>query len=125
MNTLSVPCLCLVTSRHQCEGKRIKDVVEAALEGGATMVQLREKDLTVKQLFTLAKEIRALTRNKALLFINDRIDVALASDADGVQLGEQSLPVDTARLAARQTSGQSRVAVRRVRQAPRSAQQRD
>ena len=100
MATLPLPCLCLVTDRHQCEGRRLEDVVEAAVEGGANMVQLREKDLTAERLFTLARVMRELTRGKALLFINGRLDVALACDADGVQLGEEGLPVDAARQVA-------------------------
>ena len=78
----------------------MEDVVEAAVEGGANLVQLREKDLEAKQLFTLARVMRELTRGRALLLINGRLNVALACDADGVQLGEEGLPVDAARRVA-------------------------
>ena len=100
MATLPLPCLCLVTDRRQCEGRRLEDVVEAAVEGGANLVQLRENDLPARQLLTLAQVMRKLTRGRALLFINGRLDVALACDADGVQLGEEGLPVDAARRVA-------------------------
>ena len=68
------------------------------MEGGVNAVQLREKDLGGKELLDLAEKIRRLCeRYKAPLFINDRIDVALAVDAAGVQLGKTSLPIETAR----------------------------
>lgn len=57
------------------------------------MIQLREKDLPAGDLLDIAKELRALTLRRALLLINDRVDVALAVHADGIQLGENSLPV--------------------------------
>ena len=73
-------------------------VVEAALEAGLPAVQLREKDLPGRPLLALAERLRAATaRTGALLFVNDRIDVALAAGADGVQLGTGSVPVEVAR----------------------------
>ncbi|MCK7474443.1 MAG: thiamine phosphate synthase [Rhodopseudomonas palustris] len=61
-------------------------------------MQLREKDLPAAELFPLAEELRELTRRyNARLLINDRVDVALATDADGVHLGGHSLPVAVAR----------------------------
>ena len=60
-------------------------------------MQLREKDLPAKQLLSLAYRLRDLTSGKALLFINDRIDIALACGADGAQLGEGGLPTGAAR----------------------------
>ena len=73
-------------------------VIEQALLGGVRAIQLREKDLGGKALFSLAEKTTTLcARHGASLFINDRIDVALAVDADGVQLGSGSLPVDAAR----------------------------
>ncbi len=64
------------------------------------MVQLREKDLPSGDLYALAVRLRDITSGKALLFVNDRIDVALACGADGVQLGEDALPLEAARRAA-------------------------
>lgn len=63
------------------------NAVDIALSAGVRAFQLREKDLTAKELYHLAKKVREITRkNDALLFINDRIDIALAVDADGVHL---------------------------------------
>jgi thiamine-phosphate pyrophosphorylase len=86
--------LYLITDRKQTPGGDLCASVEAALRGGVRAVQLREKDLCGRELFELACELRELTsRYGAKLFINDRLDIALAADADGVHLGESSLPV--------------------------------
>lgn len=72
--------------------------VRLALEGGVRAVQLREKDLPVRELIALSQEMRALTNEfGAKLFINDRVDVAVAINADGVHLGHQSMPVEAVR----------------------------
>lgn len=90
--------LYLITDRHQTAGRPLLEVVEAALEGGVRAVQLREKDLPPAELYELAWEMRALTgRYDARLLINERIDIALAVEADGVQLGVTSMPVTAAR----------------------------
>jgi thiamine-phosphate pyrophosphorylase len=90
--------LYLITDRHQTAGRPLLEVIEAALSGGVRAVQLREKDLSTAELYDLAWELRALTaRFDARLLINERIDVALAVEADGVQLGINSLPVTAAR----------------------------
>ncbi|MBF0519881.1 MAG: thiamine phosphate synthase [Nitrospirae bacterium] len=74
------------------------DVLEAALMAGAGAVQLREKDLNIKEIMVLAEKLRELTKTyKAKLFINDRVDVALAVEADGVHLTHNSIPVAAAR----------------------------
>jgi len=74
--------------------------IERALEGGAAAVQLREKDLSGRELLALAYRLRKLTEGHAArLFINDRVDIALAVDADGVHLGETGMPVRAARKA--------------------------
>ena len=95
--SLSHPILCLVTDRRQTGGRPLDQVVALALCGGVNMVQLREKDLPSGQLMDLALSLRRLTKGRALLFINDRVDVAVASGADGVQLGENAMAVDAAR----------------------------
>jgi thiamine-phosphate pyrophosphorylase len=90
--------LYFVTDRQQTNGRPLVDVVHAALDGGVRAVQVREKDLEGGELYRLAAELRRLTAHyKARLFINDRIDVALAVDADGVHLGQTSFPVAIAR----------------------------
>lgn len=86
--------LYLITDRRQTQGRNLEFVVEEALRGGVRAVQLREKDLSTKELYELAYELRRVTsRHNAKLFINDRVDVALAVDADGVQVGVESLPI--------------------------------
>jgi thiamine-phosphate pyrophosphorylase len=90
--------LYLVTDRHQTGGRPLIEVVEQALGAGVGAVQLRERDLDTRTLLALARELRALTRRYgAALLINDRIDVALACDADGVHLPAQSFTVRDAR----------------------------
>ena len=68
-----------------------------AVAGGVNLVQIREKDLPGGQLLGLSKRLRRATEGSALLFVNERVDVAIASGADGIQLGEQAMPMETAR----------------------------
>jgi thiamine-phosphate pyrophosphorylase len=90
--------LYVVTDRQLTGGRPLGRVVEAALRGGARAFQLREKDLSPRELYPLALEMRQLTRTYgARLLINDRIDVALAAGADGVHLTTTSLPASVAR----------------------------
>ena len=90
--------LYLVTSEADSESKSLAEIVEAALQGGARLVQYRDKisdDLTRLE---RAKSLRLLChRYQALFIVNDRIDIALASEADGVHLGQEDLPVVLAR----------------------------
>ena len=94
---LHIPALCLVTDRQRCNGRRIENVVESAIDGGVGLVQLREKDLPAVELYSLALRLKDVVGNRALLFVNDRVDVALAAGVDGVQLGETALPLHAAR----------------------------
>jgi thiamine-phosphate pyrophosphorylase len=90
--------LYLVSDRKQTQGRDLLWVLEQALQGGVRAVQLREKDLGGRELFALAEKTKSLcVKYRARLFINDRVDVALAVDADGVQLGDASIPVPKAR----------------------------
>ena len=90
--------LYLITDRHQTAGRNLPAVVEEALAGGVRAVQLREKDLTPRELLELARTLRNLTgRYGATLIINDRVDIALTVEADGVHLGEASIPAAAAR----------------------------
>ncbi|MEO7021017.1 MAG: thiamine phosphate synthase, partial [Ktedonobacteraceae bacterium] len=75
------------------------NVASAALAGGATVIQLRDKQASTRQLVEEGLALRCLTREHgALLIVNDRIDVALAVDADGVHLGQDDdMPVQLAR----------------------------
>ena len=87
----------LITDRKIIKGDYYESIKEA-LEGGIKAVQLREKDLPVRELLDRAYRLREITsRYNARLFINDRVDVALAVDADGVHLGGTSIPVHAVR----------------------------
>ena len=89
--------LYLITDRKQTK-LPLPEAVRLALQGGVPAVQLREKDLPVRELLALAQELRVVTREfGAKLFVNDHVDVAVAAEADGVHLGRQSMPVDAAR----------------------------
>jgi thiamine-phosphate pyrophosphorylase len=89
--------LYLITDRKQMR-MPLPDAVRLALQGGVRSVQLREKDLPMRELLALAQEIRKLTREfGAKLFLNDRVDVAVAVEADGVHLGHQSMPPEAVR----------------------------
>lgn len=75
--------------------------VEGSLKGGVRAVQLREKDLDVRDVLEMAYEMREITKKHgAKLFINDRVDIAKAVDADGVHLGGSGIPPQAARKAA-------------------------
>ena len=93
-----LPRLMVITDRRATAGRSLAGVVAAACEGGARLVQLREKDLDGAALLALARELRAVTaRHDARLLVNDRIDVALAAEADGVVLPADSFATDVAR----------------------------
>ncbi|PLX72541.1 MAG: thiamine phosphate synthase [Desulfuromonas sp.] len=91
--------LYLISDRQQlAPGRKLTEVLESALQGGVPAIQLREKDLPADQLYRLAIELRRLTsRYGARLLINERIDLALAVEADGVHLPGHSLPIPVAR----------------------------
>ncbi|TVM17413.1 thiamine phosphate synthase [Oceanidesulfovibrio indonesiensis] len=83
----------LVTDRPLCAGRDLLRIIEEAVAGGATIVQLREKDATAREFFELARAAKdLLDRLGVPLIINDRVDVALAVDADGVHVGQKDLP---------------------------------
>jgi thiamine-phosphate pyrophosphorylase len=90
--------LYVLTDARAARGRSPIGLVAAALRGGATAIQLREKSLSTLAQVELGRELRRLTREAGALFIvNDRVDVAVAVEADGVHLGQDDLPVDTAR----------------------------
>jgi thiamine-phosphate pyrophosphorylase len=90
--------LYLVTDRKQVAGGSLENALEKALLGGVRAVQLREKDLDIRELLDTAYSIREMTKKfGARLFINDRVDIALAVDADGVHLGHTGMPAYAAR----------------------------
>ena len=90
--------LYLVTDRRWLGERTLWDSVEEAILGGVTLVQLREKEISSKEYLELAQRVKEVTdRHGIPLIINDRIDIALAIDADGVHLGPEDLPVPIAR----------------------------
>ena len=90
--------LYLVTDRGLSLGRDMEWIVEEAVAGGVTMVQLREKDCSTKEFIELARRLKAaLDPSGVPLIINDRVDVALAVDADGVHIGQSDMPYTIAR----------------------------
>ena len=90
--------LCLVTDARLGGGRPLSDLVRAAVEGGVTLVQLREKDGSARSILAQAAALRALLAPRAVpLIVNDRLDLALAAGADGVHLGQGDLPCAVAR----------------------------
>jgi len=112
--------LYLVTDRAQTAGRLLAHVVEAALRGGARFVQLREKDLSGLALTQLGDALRAVTRlHGAMLLVNDRVDVALAVEADGAHLARTSMRPGDVRplLGARRWIGASAHSLEEAREA--------
>jgi thiamine-phosphate pyrophosphorylase len=90
--------LYLVTDRKLSLGRSLLDVIRPAVEGGVTVVQLREKEVDSREFYREALGIKEyLDARDIPLIINDRLDIALAIDAAGVHLGQEDLPVDVAR----------------------------
>jgi thiamine-phosphate pyrophosphorylase len=90
--------LYLVTDRPLSLGRDIEWIVEEAVKGGVTMVQLREKDCSTRHFVELALRLKQkLAKYHVPLIINDRLDVALAADADGLHIGQSDMPYPMAR----------------------------
>lgn len=88
----------MVTDAALAAPRTVVEVVDQALSAGAPAIQLRNKGESARPLLAIGRELRVLTREAgALFFVNDRVDVALALDADGVHLGPDDLPVAAAR----------------------------
>jgi thiamine-phosphate pyrophosphorylase len=95
--TLARMRLYVITGDHGDEVETAR-IVEAALDGGATVIQLRKKSMPMPEQYRLALALRTLTsQHDALLIINDHADLAIAADADGVHLGQDDLPTDVVR----------------------------
>ena len=93
--------LIVVTDPDCGAGRDVADVVRAALRGGAPAIQLRMKDAPAREMAEAARTLLADTRAAgALLFVNDRVDVALAVGADGAHVGQDDLPASRARMIA-------------------------
>ncbi|MBO4775505.1 MAG: thiamine phosphate synthase [Lachnospiraceae bacterium] len=90
--------LYFITDSTSCERDEFLERVEKALKGGVTLIQLREKERTSREYLELANEVHELSKKYNVpLIIDDRLDIAMASDAEGVHLGQSDLPVDIAR----------------------------
>lgn len=90
--------LYLVTNRYADSPEVFLAKIAAACENGVTMVQLREKSLTTRDYYALAKQVKLITdRYRIPLIIDDRVDVCLAVDAAGVHIGDDELPVAVTR----------------------------
>ncbi|MFP8956360.1 thiamine phosphate synthase [Natrialbaceae archaeon A-CW3] len=88
----------LVTQESVSAGRSTLEIVDAALEGGIDVVQLREKEMSARERYGLGQALRdRTTRAGVPLLVNDRVDLALALEADGVHVGQSDLPVAVAR----------------------------
>ena len=90
--------LYLVADRRAAAGRSLVKVVRAAIAGGASVVQLRDKAAGTREMIALGRTLREVTREcRVPLIVNDRVDVALAVDADGVHVGREDMPAGVAR----------------------------
>lgn len=90
--------LYLVTDRALMSTVTLSRAVEQAIQGGCTMVQLREKDSSSLDFYDMAKEVRRITQQYGVpLIINDRIDIALSIHAEGVHIGQSDIPAAAAK----------------------------
>ena len=88
----------LVTQTDLSEGRSTETIVDGAIAGGVDAVQVREKHRDAAEQLSIARALREPTADAAVaLIVNDRVDVAVAANADGVHLGDEDLPVDVAR----------------------------
>lgn len=114
------PTLYVITDRAIGRGRPLDDLVAAAIRGGATVIQLRDKAWPARLLLEAGRRLMEITRPAGvLLIVNDRVDVALALDADGVHVGPDDIPVAEARriLGPRKIVGASAATVGEARQA--------
>lgn len=92
------PGLYLVTDRMLSKGRPVELIVEQAVKGGVSMVQLREKECATLDFVNLAIKLKRLLMPLHIpLIINDRLDIALAANADGLHIGQQDMPYPIAR----------------------------
>jgi len=89
--------LYLVTDRHQTQGRPLLSVLARFIDAGGTTIQVRERDLSAGQLVALVQDVQSLAGSARIVFINDRVDLAMAMNTGGVHLRETSLPVPAVR----------------------------
>lgn len=88
----------LVTDRRDKTDEEFLNIIGEAIKGGTTIVQLREKTASTKEFYDLALRVKEITSRYGVpLLINDRIDIALAVDSEGVHIGQDDMPADIAR----------------------------
>jgi thiamine-phosphate pyrophosphorylase len=97
----SAPLLLLVTDRTRYGDRSLEDIFVPALSGGVNMIEVRESDMTARDLLGEAERFRKLALGGVPLIIYDRVDVAVASRADGVHITADSLPISAAKHAGR------------------------
>jgi thiamine-phosphate pyrophosphorylase len=97
----SAPLLLLVSDRTRYGDRSLEEVFLAALGGGVNMIQLREPDMTARDLLGEAERMRRLALGGVPLIVHDRVDVAVAARADGVHVVAESLPIPSAKQAGR------------------------
>lgn len=90
--------ICIITDTTVQKKYSHLEIAKLAIKGGADIIQLRDKYLSTSELIETAKKIAALCRKSKVIFlVNDRVDVALVSNADGVHLGQEDIPIKDAR----------------------------
>lgn len=98
MVTMTLNGLYVITDEELRPGRSHVEIAAAAIEGGANIIQIRDKTASDRKFYEDALAIRRLTRDAgALFFVNDRVDVAAAVEADGINLGQTDLPIAAAR----------------------------
>ena len=97
----SAPLLLIVTDRTRYGDHSLEDIFVPALSGGVNMIELRESDMTARDLMGEAERLRKLALGGVPLIIYDRVDVAVAARADGVHLTADSLPISAAKQVGR------------------------
>jgi len=90
--------LYLVTDRDLSKGRSLDHLVEEAVKGGVSMVQLREKNVSTIEFYNIACSLKSLLKvHNIPLIINDRLDIAIACDADGLHIGQSDMPYEVVR----------------------------
>ena len=95
---LRLPVLCFVVSKASVKDGDVENAVTEAIAGGATMVRINGEGMAAGELLELAQKLHGVTKGKALFVVDDRVDVAVAVDADGVELPDTGLPTRSARM---------------------------
>lgn len=119
--SLALPPLYAILDPEQTNGRAIEEVLRELLRAGVKMLQLRAKSLAAKELLTLAQLVRSETEaHNCRVIVNDRADIAMACNADGVHLGQEDLPLEVGRrLLGNKIIGISTHDIEQARQAQR------